>query len=108
MRHAGRENRLRSQAIELVAVEPSATQLKVCESCPAPKPPPSCGGQSNWKTTLRVSLVGLGLLGGNLPSLMPAVVEPTAGSAGYGSDRRQDAGGRLGDRPAETIWTVKD
>jgi RNA-directed DNA polymerase len=34
------------------------------------------------------SLVRLGLLGGNLPSLMSVVVEPTTGNDGDGSDHR--------------------
>ena len=44
------------------------------------------------------SLVRLGMLDGIQPSLMPAVVEPTAGNEGDGSDHRYDGGGGLGDR----------
>ena len=38
-----------------------------------------------------------GLLGGNLPSLMPAVAGPTVGNERNGSGQRYDGGGRLGD-----------
>jgi hypothetical protein len=44
------------------------------------------------------SLVRLVLLGGNLPSLMPAVAGPPVGNEADGSEHRYDGCGGLGDR----------